>query len=130
MDNAVYTLRHPSASDMFPMMRILRKIGVKEFKSCWNTEEIQNMISEAKENGQEVDTSEVGISVALNAADFLMQRLPECEKEIYAFLSGLSGMKEKEIAEMSMSSFANMMIDVFKDPEFSDFFTAVSRLFK
>lgn len=124
-----YTLRHPAAADIFPMMNIIKKIGVKEFKNCFSTDEIKQMLQDAKENGKEIDSTEVGISVALNAADLLMERLPECEKEIYVFLSRLSGLKPSEIAGLGLAEFAEMLIDVFKDPEFSDFFTAVSRLF-
>lgn len=56
----------------------------------------------------------------------LVDHLPDCDGEIYAFLAGLSGRKAEEIAKLPMSTFAGMIADVFKDEGFADFF---SRLF-
>lgn len=129
-EKKAYTLRHLTAADTFPMMKILRKVGVKEFKECFSADDVKELIREAKEKGAAVDTGRVGMTVALNAAQYLMERLPDCEKEIFAFLAGLSGMKPDEIAALPLGVFADMLVDVFKDEEFSDFFTAASRLFK
>ena len=35
-DNKVYTLRTLTADDMFPMFQIISKIGIKEFKNCFD----------------------------------------------------------------------------------------------
>ena len=50
--------------------------------------------------------------------------------ELYQFLAGLSGMTEKEIAALPLGTFTQMIVDVFKKEEFSDFFQVVSGLLK
>ena len=63
-------------------------------------------------------------------AGIIFAHISDAEKEIYTFLAGLSGMKEKEIAELDMVVFAEMIIDVFKKEQFKDFIKVVSKLFK
>jgi len=50
--------------------------------------------------------------------------------KLYQFLAGLSGMTEKEIAALPLGTFTQMIVDVFKKEEFSDFFQVVSGLLK
>ena len=59
-----------------------------------------------------------------------MKNLPKCEKEIYSFLAGLSGMTAKEIADLDMVTFTEIVIAVVRKEEFQDFFKVVSGLFK
>ena len=40
-----YELRHLEADDVFPMFQIISKIGVKEFKSCFESPDVQKAIS-------------------------------------------------------------------------------------
>ena len=53
-----------------------------------------------------------------------------CIRDSYKLLSGLSGMKESEIAELPMNTFVKMVIDVIKKDEFKDFIQVVSELFE
>lgn len=129
--NAVksYELRDLQSKDVFPMFRIIRKIGIKEFKSCFETEDVQNMVSGAKDKDEKT-VEKIGLSVIVNMAGIIFAHISDAEKEIYTFLAGLSGMKEKEIAELDMVVFAEMIIDVFKKEQFKDFIKVVSKLFK
>lgn len=129
--NAVksYELRDLQSKDVFPMFRIIRKIGIKEFKSCFETEDVQNMVSGAKDKDEKT-VEKIGVSVFVNIAGIIFEHISDAEKEIYTFLAGLSGMKEKEIAELDMVVFAEMIIDVFKKEQFKDFIKVVSKLFK
>lgn len=126
MEKREYTLRALQAKDLFMMMRILKKIGLKEVKECFNAAEVKKEISEAagKEDGERA--AAIGLAVTMEMAALLIDHLPECENEIYAFLASLSGQKAEEIAELPMNTFAGMIADVFKDEGFADFF---SRLF-
>lgn len=44
MAETTYELRKLCSKDMFPMFNIIRKIGVKEFKACFESEEVKKMI--------------------------------------------------------------------------------------
>lgn len=60
----------------------------------------------------------------------IVSKLPDCKTDLYSFLASLSGMKEKDIAELSMVTFYDMLIDVFKKEEFKDFFQRLVGSFK
>ena len=125
-------LRDLCADDMFPMFQIITKIGVKEFKSCFQSDEVINMvhdISNGDASKKETLVS-VGINVAFDVASVVVANVGKCKKEIYSFLSNLSGISEDEIAGLPMMQFVNMIVDVIKKEEFKDFFTAVSELLK
>lgn len=59
----------------------------------------------------------------------VLGNLPKCESDIYSFLADLSGKKSKEISELDMSEFAEMIKEVLAKDEFKDFFTVVSKYF-
>ena len=126
MEKRDYTLRALQANDLFMMMRILKKIGLKEAKECFQTAEVKKAISEASGAEDSEKTATIGLAVTMELIALLVDHLPDCETEIYAFLAGLSGRKAEEIAKLPMSTFAGMIADVFKDEGFADFF---SRLF-
>ena len=126
----VYELRKLCTKDIFPMSKILSKIGIKEFKECFASEEVQTMITSMSKGEKPADIESVGIAVVLEIADVFLGNLSSCEDHIYQLLSGLSGMTKKEIAELPMDVFISMIIDVIKKEEFKDFIQAVSRSLK
>lgn len=126
MENKGYTLRSLKASDVFLMTKIITKIGIKEIKNCFSSDDIKNAI-----NGDETgDTTAVGMQVMFELASLVVSHLSDCEREIYQFLSALSGMKAEEIAELPMTTFFDMVMDVFRKEDFSDFFRHVVGLSK
>lgn len=121
-----YELRNPKADDMFLMFRILSRVGVKNLKNCFNTGDVMAAIrGEGKK-----DSEAIGLSVALEIASVLMEHLDDAKKDIFAFLSNLSGMKASEIAALEMADFAQMVIEVIQLEGFRDFFQRVSALLK
>lgn len=126
----VYELRELTADDVFPMFQIISKIGIKEFKDCFASESVRNVIGNMTAGKENSDLSTVGLAVAVDIAGVLCSNLPKCKDEIYQFLAQISGMKKEKIAKLPMVTFFEMVIDVIKKPEFKDFFTVVSRLFK
>jgi hypothetical protein len=91
------------------------------------------MFKQDAEQNESVDENEqmmyVGFNIIFEAVEVIMNNLPSCEQEIYAFLAGLSGMKVKEVANLPLATFTEMIVEVLKKEEFKDFFKAVSRLF-
>lgn len=132
-----YMLRDLAAKDVFPMVKIISKIGINEFMNAFESEEIKKLVSaistddeEKEDSGEKDGLTVVGISVALNIANTLLGHLGDCEQEIYTFLSGLSGKGKNELMEMPMNTFLEMVVDVFKKKEFRGFIGVVSRLIK
>lgn len=129
IESKSYELRGLISKDMFVMSKILAKIGIKEFKGCFENEAIKQLISGDKEkDDKKVDIKEIGVSVFLDAVQIVIGNVASCEDEVYTLLSGLSGISKEEISELPMPTFAEMIIDVVKKDEFKDFIKVVSKL--
>lgn len=116
-----YTLRDLKSDDIFLVVGIINKIGIKEMKSCFESQDVRKAISGAA-GGEEADLSSVGVTVMLEIASLILAHLPDCKKEIYALLAELSGMNQAEIAELPFRTFVRMVKDVIRKDEFKDFF--------
>lgn len=126
MSEIKYELRNLTSDDIFPMFQIISKIGIREFKSCFESPEVKAAI--AKSEG--TDLNSVGLAVVLDAAGIILVNLPKAKEDIYQLLSQLSGLAKQEIGALPMAAFAQMIVDVIQKDEFKDFFQVVSRLFK
>lgn len=122
-------LRGLKSSDLFGMFRILSKLGLKDLRSSLSQESIQAMVS-ATDEADEDRAQTVGFAVFLEIAEIVLANLPKCENEIFAFLSGLSGLTAAEVADLPLADFTEMVITVITREDFRDFFTAASGLFR
>jgi hypothetical protein len=127
-----YELRDLTADDMFPMFQIISKIGIREFKSCFESDHVKKLVAEMTSGKASEDElkAKVGVTVAFEIASIVLSNLASCKDDIYLLLSQLSGMGTKEIAKLPMVTFVEMVIDVIKKKEFADFFQAAVKLFK
>ena len=138
-----YKLRALCADDIFPMVNIISKIGIDNMADCFDPKEMADMMNsvvstsdeaEGKESSNDamadIVTKQVGIKVIMKLVGLLLKNLGKIKRELYQFLAGLSGMSEKEIATLPLGTFTQMIVDVFKKEEFSDFFQVVSGLLK
>lgn len=130
----VYTLRALAAKDIFPMANIISKIGINEFTKALDSEAVKRLVSLVASRESEAENENkitaIGITVALDIANSLLSHLGDCEQEIYTFLSGLSGMETKELMELPMNTFMEMIVDVLKKEEFRGFIGVVSKFVK
>ena len=131
-----YTLRKLCADDIFPMARIIVKIGFEEFKDIFQQDNIKNILKKVTEretaegnDNSDIATS-VGVQVMFSVGQIVLTNLTSCRDDIYNFLSGVSGMEQKDIAALDLEVFAEMIIDVFQKPEFANFIKVVSKLLK
>ena len=134
VDKKPYEFRLLGAPDIFLMAKIIKAIGIKEFKACFEADGIkgliQNAFTESKENGEDSNIISVGVGVALEIADVIIGNLPKCENDIYQMLAQTSNLTVEEIkAPGNAVMFLEMVIDFIKKEEFRDFFKVVSKLF-
>ena len=135
---ADYELRKLQSKDAFSMLRIINKIGVKEFKGVLESDAVKQAIASTTtpqptasgEPEPKAETDKIGMTVALEIVNVLIMNIPSCEDDIYTFLSSLSGLKKKDVQELEMNMFFSMIMDVFKKQEFASFFGDVSKLVK
>lgn len=131
-----FELRTLKSDDLFPMFGILSKIGFKDLKEIITPDKIKDMKSMISQKDDEDEdentdaTTMLGVSVVMEVVSIIMKNLPSCKNEIYTFLSGLSGMTVKEIGNLDMVTFTEMIVAVVQKQEFKDFFKVVSKLFK
>lgn len=127
-----FELRPLKTSDIFLMSRVIGKIGINNFKRCFDSDEIKKAVAGMSEEDKKNDDaiSAVGFQAALEIADVLFAHLPDCEKELYTLLSALSGLKVNEIQDLPPDVFFEMIVEIIKKPEFKDFFKVASKLFK
>lgn len=129
MSEKTYEFRELRSTDLFPMFKIMNKIGFRKFKDCFRSPEIMKMAKgTGKDNSGAVES--LGMAVLFDAVGIIIENIPACEDDIYSLLASVSNLEKKEIQKMGMSEFIEMIIDFIKRPEFKDFFKLVSRLFK
>lgn len=121
-----FELRTLNATDIFPMSTIISKIGINEFKTCFESDDVKKMIKAEGKGNEAV----VGFAVALDIGGIILGNLYKCENDIYNFLGRIANVNVEEIKALSMAEFADLIIEIVKKPEFKDFFSVVSKLFK
>ena len=124
-----YTFRKFKSPDVFPMFRMLGKIGINEFAKTLGKENINELIKAFSGKGKEEMVASVGVSIFLEAANVIICNIPKCESDIYNILSNTSNLSVDEIKELDLAVFTEMIIDFVQNDEFKDFFKVVSRLF-
>jgi hypothetical protein len=144
-----YHLRRLCADDIFLMVRLLSKIGLKEFKSLLQDPELRQGIQkilkdkqakeEEKEDVQEEleteveDTTEDLVRYGgffIDIAQILLINIGVCKGELYALLGAVSEMSAIEIGKMDLLDFTNMIIDFCKKEEFKNFTKVALRFVK
>ena len=58
-DGKAFELRPLTAEDIFPMFQIISKIGIREFKSCFESENVKKLVAEMT-SGKESQENQIG----------------------------------------------------------------------
>lgn len=133
-----YTLRKLEADDIFPMAKILGKIGINECVQYINQDEFKEFIKEffnGKQNDNSAEPKErdsnsefiAGVAVIARISNIILLHLEDCRSEIYTLLSRLSGMNIEEIKKLELEVFLEMIVDVIRKEEFKNFYKVASK---
>ena len=123
-------LRNLQASDLFGMVRILKGIGLSKIKSAIDIDKIKEARKNMTEENSAEITTQVGTEVILSVIEVIIENLPEVETEIYKFVGGVANMKPADVAKLDASAFVDLLLEIFKKEEFTDFFKRASKLIK
>lgn len=123
-------LRNLQASDLFGMVRILKGMGLSKIKSAIDFDKIKEARKNMTEENSAEITTQVGTEVILSVIEVIIENLPEVETEIYKFVGGVANMKPADVAKLDASDFVDLLLDIFKKEEFTDFFKRASKLIK
>lgn len=120
-----YSPRRLTAGDIFPMVKIVKKAGIKDFAKCLNVNDLEGLT-----NIDDAVIENLGMSAVFNIVDMLLDRIPEIGVELFEFLGDLIGTTGKEVESLPLDVFANLIVEVVRGKEFLGFTKAVLRLVK
>ena len=118
-----YELRTLCSKDIFPLSKIIDKIGFSELKGIFSKPEIQKAIQTGNE-------SAVGISTAIELVSIVLNHLESIEEDLYKWLASVTGESVNTLRNDSMSDFVELLIAIVQKEEFADFIQVVSRFVK
>ena len=121
-----YNFRQLNSTDIFPVCNIISKIGIRELRDCFKGQDLSAMTNTDDESA----VMALGATVALDIAGIIFANMQKCQKEIYSFLSSVTGLSEKELKTMPPADFADIVIHFFKKEELKDFMKVVSKFIK
>lgn len=113
-----YTLRSLKDNDIFPFVKLLRSIGLKEIKKV--IEKVQATDGKSLE--------EIGKGAVFEMADTVISNIGEHEDEIYSFWSELSGIPIEDMKEMEFGTLPLMIYDSFMEVKNTTFFRVLFKL--
>ncbi len=125
-----YTLRKPKATDLFVVSKIIKGIGLKNIVDCFNSDEIKvirNSVSGEKVSSETLN--QAGITIVLSIGELILDRLDDVKDDVIKFMSCLSGLKIKEVEDLPITEFAEMLMAIIKEPDFVDFIKVVLKSF-
>lgn len=114
-----FNLRNLKSSDFGIICKILSGIGVKEFKNCFKVEDFKD-----KKN-----LEKVGMNVLFDIGGIILTNVPNVQADMDRFLSSVTGQTLKEIQDLSLADYGELIITIIKKEEFRDFFNRVLTLF-
>lgn len=112
-----YTLRKFKDGDLFPLLNILKKIGIKDCKEAF----IQVATGEKT-------LKQIGMLAAFDLSDILIGNLTKVEAEVYSLYADMAGITVDQIKEMEFGTLPLMIYDSFHGVKNTSFFKVLSRL--
>ena len=112
-----YTLRALKDRDLFPLLQILKKIGIKDFKEAF-----------FQVASGEKTLKQIGILATIDMADILIGNIGKAEGDIYALWADISGMTVEELRDAEFGTLPMMIFDTFAGVKNTSFFKALSKL--
>lgn len=127
-----YTFRKLNSTDLFPMIKLITKIGIDELTEVFEGDTVKGIVESVTKKEEKVAGKEiiVGVGVALKLVNKIMEHIPLCENEIYTLLSRVSGMDIEQIKVLDLDVFMEMLLDFVMKDEFKDFFKVASKYIK
>ena len=125
-----YTFRKLETQDIFPMFKLLNKIGLKDLKENDTLKRTILLFSGEGAKKGKIDVETLGVEMFLEVLCLITETIPRCEAELYLILSRTSNLEEEDIKKQDPATTLEMIIDFINKEEFGDFFRVVLKLFK
>ena len=120
-----YTVRELKATDLGPVCKILSKIGIRQFKDCFNNIDFGKEKSEDK-NG--LTDAQVGLNVMIEMAGIITENMDKAQTEINTFLSSVTSLELEAVEDLSLADYMDLIVEVLTKADFKDFFNRAMKL--
>lgn len=128
MAEKVYEFRKLKATDLFLVLKLVKKIGLNALTEAYYNGLDKVTEASKQKNSNDTDYAEIGIAM-LGVAQIIVERIIDCENEIYNLLEATSNLTIDEIKDLDMQTFISMIADFVKQKEFTELFTQAVSLF-
>lgn len=139
-EEKVYKFRKLTSKDLFLMIKLVKKIGINNVSKILDKDIIKKKINELTQETNEesneetskasISFEELGISIMFDLAQLIIERLEACKEEIYEILEKTSNLDKKQIEELEIDVFLEMIYDFVRKEEFIKLFQKAAYLFK
>lgn len=134
-----YEMRKLKAVDLFPMVTIISKIGLKNIKPLIEDGTINTIVETAKnkkdeesndKNSNDDALNKIGLSLFLELGDIVCGNIMKCQNDIFGLFASLCDVDADEIRNVDIDEFAELCITFLTKDELGDFMKAVSKYLK
>ncbi|GFZ30729.1 hypothetical protein CSC2_12550 [Clostridium zeae] len=136
MENIKLEMRKLSGQDLFPMMKILAKVKVKDMildfikKRAEVAKKSQEALSVEDSEGTkeytEEEKMEIGMELFADILNTTMCNLDLAKEDINLLLSSVCTVDVKDIRELGMLEYTNLVMEFFSKEELVDFFKCIA----
>lgn len=121
-----YTFRKLNSTDLFAMVRLVKSFGVNSFSQVFYKYYEMTKGDTKVDEEQEMNIG----AIAFDIIQIVIEKLGDCEKEIFNMLERTSNLELKELHALDIDVFMDMIVDFIKKDEFVAFSKAALRLIK
>ena len=138
-----YEFRKLNSRDLFMIIKLVKKIGLDNFSKVLEKGNIKEIVDKftgketktttktsKKAKNKETEYLQVGLAIGLEAGQVVIERLDVCEDEIFEILSKTSNLEMKDLEEMPIDEFIEMIFDFVKLEDFQKLFQKAVSLLK
>lgn len=125
-------MRKLKATDLFAVSKIIKTIGVDDIINCFSSKEIKDLaktMSEGDKKYTDGDVREVGAVIVKNICTLIFDKLDLIENDLMKFISSVIGLSIKEVEDLPLNEFAEVVVKIIKNPDFVDFIKVVLKSF-
>lgn len=127
MENSKITMRKLSGQDLFPMLKILSKVKVKDMILDFikKRDEISKTGEGSKEYTEE-ETRSIGMELFADIINTTLCNLDYAKEDINLLLASVCNKEPNEIRSLDMLQYTNLLMDFFSKEELVDFFKCIA----
>lgn len=107
--------RKLKSTDVGMICKIISGIGIKEFKNVFD----------GVETG---DKQALGAAALFGIGGVVIENLPKVQKDLNVFLASVADINVKELDDMDLVPYTQMIYEVITKEEFKDFFSLAMKL--